>query len=153
MTAGAGAGRTTSFGGGRTPAARTLTVTCPGCSGNGALTYRGLTGPEAHEPCGTCRRQGTLDVRPESDPRRLWHGEDGQYVETDFGPFWINADLYVLDGAGDTVLVEDADADCSSCGATLMEGTTVPLCPRCRLTHRAHGRLDAERQRQERGAA
>lgn len=141
-----------SFGGGAGPAV--LIVTCPECGGDGAHTYRGLTGPEMHERCGTCPRgSGQIEVTCEDDARRLFISGDGErYVATEHPPFSINGDLYVLDGAGDTVLVEPEDADCSTCGAALVEGTTEPLCPRCARTHRAHGRLGAERTRQERAA-
>lgn len=138
-----------------------LTVTCPECNGDGYLTHRvGLTSNPhatcdvATESCGTCRSRGELDVRPECDPRRLFVSGCGErYVETDHPPFWINADLYVLDGAGDTVLVESGDVDCSICGAVVEDGSTIPLCRKCQRTAKAHGRLENERRRQEAEAA
>ena len=133
----------------------TLTVTCPRCAGSGSLSVRvSLTrapatcDTEVHG-CGTCNGRGWLDVRPdERSARRLFNGEDGQYVETDHPPFWIGGQLYVLDGAGDTVLVGLEDVECSLCDAVLPEDAVQPLCTRCERTAKAHGRLDAERTRQ-----
>lgn len=148
-----------SFGGESAASVVALTVTCPACKGDGLIVERvgftraPVTSDTRASTCGTCNGKGELVVRPESDPRRLFSGEDGQYVETDHPPFWINTDLYVLDTAGDTVLVEDGDVDCSICGRALVEGTRAALCPRCEGTARAHGRLEAERRRQEAEAA
>ena len=136
-----------------------LTVLCPGCEGEGSIPHRLALTSDPHttcdvasDLCGTCNGTGELEVQPEeSDGRRLFCAEE-EYVTTEHPPFWIGSDLYVLDEGGNTVLVEDVDVDCGLCGGVVEDGSTRALCRTCDASARAHGRLDAERQRQERAA-
>lgn len=139
-----------------------LVVTCPACDGDGTISRRvALTSnPRAvcdleERTCGECMGAGEITVTPDaSDPRRLFVSGCGErYVETDHGPFTVAGALYVLDGAGDTVLVESEDVDCSICGAVVEDGSTIPLCRRCQRTAKAHGRLENERRKQEAASA
>lgn len=112
-----------------------LTVICPKCYGSG--------------PCGDCCGRGTLDVRLDwSDQRRLF-AADERYVDTDFPPFKICGTLYVHDTAGDTIRVDDEPLVCNLCDAPVPAGAARALCPKCDRTAQVHGRLDAERTRQE----
>lgn len=133
-----------------------MIVTCPHCKGDGVWDERVRLTSNPHATCdlathicGTCKRAGTLKVTPIDSPRRLWYGQDGEYVESDHPAFRVEGYLYVQDGAGDTVPVEEGDVECNQCGRLLPEEAARPLCARCTQTMKAHARLDGERIRQE----
>lgn len=112
---------------------RMLTVICPKCYGSG--------------PCGDCCGRGTLDVWLNwSDERRAFSAGE-RYVDTEFPPFKIGSKLYVYDGAGDTIRVDDEPLTCSLCDARVPAGAPRPLCSKCDRTAEAHGRALANAQR------
>ena len=91
-------------------------------------------------PCDDCGQAGEIVVAPLG--LAPWDEAPAHTCPTCRGHKWVS--------------VEDAPcrpARCTTCEIPIPADATYPLCAKHDRTHRAHGRLDAERQRQERGAA